>query len=170
MRAALLATALIVLIVGGACSSSSSPSSSSSSGATGDGGANADTCRPNGGLCACTSGCGSGTKAPSSMQCPQPPPNSGACDQECCLPAKPADAGSFACGSSTCNGAEFCSRTIGGAQLPDGGARESDICEPIPDQCVSDRTCACIKSNARQCGDQCTDDGAAHVTLTCLAP
>jgi hypothetical protein len=150
-----------------ACSTSSS-TSSSSSGTAGDGGTNVDTCRPNGGLCACTSGCGSGTKAPASMQCPQPPANSGACGQECCLPAT--DGGSFACGSATCNSGEFCTKTTGGAELPDGGARESDACEPIPDPCLSNRTCACIKTNARQCGTICTDDGAGHVTLTCQAP
>jgi hypothetical protein len=158
------------LLVAAACSTSSSSSSSSSSGNTGDGGGSStDTCRPAGGVCACASGCGSGTKAPSSMQCPQPPPGSGACGQECCIPSK-LDASAFACGSSTCNTGEFCTRTVGGAQLDDGGTRESDACEPLPDQCQSDPTCTCVKANARQCSTQCADDGAGHVTVTCQAP
>jgi hypothetical protein len=75
----------------------------------------------------------------------------------------------FACGSATCDSAsEFCMESGGGVQLPDGGSNFNEECQPLPSQCETSPTCACVLA-AMSGGCECSTAGSA-VTVECFFP
>lgn len=54
------------------------------------------TCEQVGGACSCAGSCDSGQVPSAEATCPQPPDESGACSQECCVPVGSTTAGSTA--------------------------------------------------------------------------
>jgi hypothetical protein len=125
-------------------------------------------------------GCLDGPKAScgsdGQWHCPQPPPP--------CVDAGGGidSGGDFACGTTTCGPPQFC--TIEEPGVPGGSNFYS--CSPIPANCQSSTTCACIVPYLDDAGLHsgtnnvcspggggfvgCTEDGAGHITVTCALP
>jgi len=93
--------------------------------------------------------------------CPPPPPDAGF------------DAGTFACGSLSCDPTKtYCQISEGGAALPDGGAKVSVACIPIPATCDDSNTatCACVQALQGVGGCPCKEGAKGQVTVTCQYP
>jgi hypothetical protein len=82
------------------------------------------------------------------------------------------DAGSFACGSSSCDVAtEFCYEAGGGAVKPDGGDNFTSACTPIPPQCQPNPTCDCVvAADAGTHGCPCSVQPGGALLAACLYP
>jgi hypothetical protein len=73
----------------------------------------------------------------------------------------PPDAGTFACGTTTCSGSHYCIDESGGPRPPpDASPFHAYSCAPIP----------CTRLNPGAGFGNCLDDGAGHVTLACGLP
>lgn len=88
-----------------------------------------------------------------------------------------ANPGLFACGPTTCTGAQYCEDRPRGVAPDDGGTpSDSFDCQPLPPSCGGFATCACIQAtlsdgdpcSTKQPGITCEDDGAGHVILRCM--
>jgi hypothetical protein len=134
------------------------------------GGGSGNTCTASGGTCVITHDpCPAGT-APDGNR-----PDQSGCNQEpgeiCCRPSS-LDAGSFACGNVTCAGG-YCADRQPGVMTSDGGVPPDYYeCDPLPSECLSTPTCACIVprlgASCTVAGQNaCKDDGAGHVTVVC---
>jgi hypothetical protein len=136
----LLSLALLLLL-GAACQEdddSGSPDGSgtgtgSSSGdggsSSGDGGSNEEACEEAGGVCGCAGGCNEGYEPappPLLYGCPQPPPNSGACSMQCCLPIDPGtgDTSTSSTGTTSGTGTASCE--------PQDCQNDGGPCDPNP--------------------------------------
>jgi hypothetical protein len=101
----------------------------------------------------------------------------------------PPDAGTFACGTTTCSGSHYCVGESGGPRPPpDASPFHAYSCAPIPSTCTTRATCACVVPYVNDAGGfsgtnnactqltpgagfgYCLDDGAGHVTLECGLP
>ncbi len=101
----------------------------------------------------------------------------------------PPDAGTFACGTTTCSGSQYCVGESGGPRPPpDASPFHAYLCAPIPSTCTTRATCACVVPYVNDAGSfsgtnnactqltpgagfgYCLDDGAGHVTVECGLP
>jgi hypothetical protein len=82
------------------------------------------------------------------------------------------DAGTLACGPSSCDVAtEFCYEAGGGAFLPDAGSNFTYACSPIPVQCLANPTCAClVAEDAGTRGCPCSARPGGGLVAACLYP
>lgn len=74
--------------------------------------------------------------------------------------------GSFPCGAlvECLVDSQYCEETVGGKK----GARPQYVCQPLPDGCAPDASCACLAEV--QCGDQCAALPDGGLQVTCFAP
>jgi hypothetical protein len=100
------------------------------------------TCEPMGGACECAGSCTPGSQ-PGPGTCPQPPPESGACGFECCVPIGGATTSSGADASSSAGPTCDCA-TLPACDTP----IDEDCGGQYPDMhCCSEgapQTCTCV--------------------------
>ncbi len=115
-------------------------------------------CEDIGGTCSCAGSCNPGEVSTLEGTCPQPPPESGACGQECCVPM----------GSSS----STAGTTAATAATADSTAATTETSPPVCD-CATLPLCA--TPEGEDCTGQypqghCSDDTATAMTCTCLDP
>lgn len=67
----------------------------------------------------------------------------------------------IACGELSCDArVEYCYSLTGGIPDTAGGANVSYSCQPLPEECLDDRSCTCLMaSDAGLNGATCTEEG-----------
>lgn len=102
------------------------------------------------------------------LGCACPPEDAGA-DDTFAGDVDVPDGGAFACGSSTCNAGEICTRRPPGIPVDASPPPLYYSCYPMPAACKTAPTCECVKANiGGSCyPTDCTiEDG--HVVLGCM--
>jgi hypothetical protein len=82
------------------------------------------------------------------------------------------DGGPWTCGSTVCTGAQYCEDHPPGIVLADGGVPDDAYdCSPLPQQCATNPTCACVRAavgNNGNCMVTSCDESNGHVELHCI--
>jgi hypothetical protein len=87
-----------------------------------------------------------------------------------CRPDAGVDAGSFACGPQTCSSRDYCEVMMGGPPPPpDAGPSIWHTCRPMPSQCATNASCACLQKWGSGCVTGCAEEDG-HVVAHCAAP
>lgn len=117
------------------------------------------TCESLGGTCSCAGACDPGQMLSTQGTCPQPPDESGACSQDCCVPVAGTTAGTTAA-------------TAGSTAADSTAAGTAETGPPVCD-CASLPLCATPPDedcNGQYPEEHCCDDMAAAMTCSCLEP
>jgi hypothetical protein len=119
------------------------------------------TCEQLGGMCSCSGACDEGQMPEPNGTCPQPPDESGACGQGCCVPVTGTTAGSTM-GST----AGSTAGTVGTADATADTSAPVCDCTTLP---------VCNTPDDEDCGGQypeahCCDDQGEAMTCTCVDP